>query len=425
MSNVSEDKLKQFLQKKLRSYESLPSEKSWESIQSKLLTEQSNTSGGMTGSVITLFLLISFLLRSTTIGEMCPSKLERQKLIFTQSAKPNPLDFLTMDAKKTVLTSSARNSYAVELGGTPELESGKTDTHQSDEQSETFIANTPTFDSINQANSNLESRFDFPLEKPPLIHFRQISLPQISEMLPVKLDSLNMDKNGRNMSETDDSKQQKGEQKAIRGFLVLKITPFYNSGIFTPLLTDGVQVGQFSQSKELLKNRLGLMLEIGYQGKFFDELDVEYFAGYKVFSKEMEYVSTVATEERATEQTAHRISAVTHILRAGVAIRLSYQPIVFSVAYERAIGSFTEHIGKQLISVGLGVEKKLSSRISIRPGIFYGLPVNGVIRHFSYRPIGWNVEIAWELGDKPSDYMFNNKRRGKFSTRPKKNQPNW
>jgi hypothetical protein len=399
MSNVSDDRLKQIFRQKLKNYEPLPAETSWERIQGKLPVGQGSTSGIVSGSMIALFLLTSVLLRSTTGGEGHLSISERQKIAATESAKPCAPDLESPDLKP-MLHALPGNQHSTASESIQKSESDGIGTTRDYRQRRTFIAKNLTPDSIVHASSSVESRPDFLLTKTSLIDLSQVELPQLSEIIRVQLDSLNTGQNDRNEPEAYDSVRQKREQKPIRGFAVLRITPFYNSGIFTPLLADAVRVGGFSQSKGLLKNRLGLMLEIGYHSKLFDQFDVEYFAGYKVFSKNMEYTTTVV-EERTTEKTVHRISGLTHVLRTGVAIRPSFQPVVFSIAYEKAFGSFTAHTGNQLINLGLGVEKKINSRVSLRPGISYGISIDGVIRHFNYKPIGWNLEIAWRLGDKP------------------------
>jgi hypothetical protein len=406
MSNVSDDRLKHIFRKKLKNYEPLPPEASWERIQGKLPTAQSSTSRVVSGSIITLFLLTSvlfpltpILFRGTTAVGNYLSSSEQQKLATTESGRPDSLDFASLDSTQMLHTLPC-NQDVTAGESTNKSESGRIGTTRSNKQRGAFIVKSVTPDSIFHASPKVESCLNFSLSKTSLIYFSQVELPQLDEIALVRFDSLSRRQNERSRDEADKSTQQKRAQKPLAGYPVLRMTTFYNSGVFTPLLADAVRVDRFSQSKRLLTNRVGFMVEIGYHNTLFDQFHVEYFAGYKFFSKELEYTTTVV-EERTTEQTVHRISGLTHVLRTGVAIRPSFQPVIFSVAYEKAFGSFTVHTGNQLINLGLGAEKKINSRISLRPGISYGISIDGVIRHFNYKPIGWNLEIAWKLGDTP------------------------
>lgn len=394
MSNASDDSLKKIFQRKLKNYESLPSEKSWIIIHGELTRAKRGTSVVVWGSVVILFLLTSVVFRDTTPAANYLSISEQQKSSSTESVSPRSFDFAHADSTQGLHTLFC-NQDTMLSESILKSESDRISSTQSRKKHKALMAKSVTPDLIIEASPKVVSRLDFRIRKDSLIYFKHLELPQLDEIALVRLDSLSRRQNECSTEEAVKSTRQERVRRQLTGYPVLRITTFYNAGVFTPLLADAVQADRFSQSKRLLANRLGFMLEVGYHNKLFDELDMEYFGGYKVFSKELEYTTTVV-EERKTAQTVHRISGLTHILRAGVAIRPSFQPMVFSIAYEKAFGSLTAHMGNQMINLGLGAEKKINSRISLRPGISYGISVDGAIRHFNYKPIGWNLELIWK-----------------------------
>lgn len=395
MSNASDDRLKKIFQK-LRNYEAPPSERSWESIQSKLPSGRGGISGVVSGAVIMLFLLTAVLFRSTSEIENHSSDLIRPKRAFSELSKPNQTNTKALYPKKSVPTPSAKSQNVRESESWQNPKPGRIGPVGVNKPEEIYDTIRSNPDSVRQEQPNFENHRDNVLTKTIPTDLTQFEQP-LTEAALTRFDSLVRELNKSVQGAPHDSARQINKQRPLSGFAVVRVTPFYNSGVFIPLLEDAVRVGQFSQSKNLMKNRLGLLLEVGYHSKIFDKIDIEYFAGYKVFSKEMQYTTTVVTEERTTKQSIHKVSATTHILRAGVAIRPSFQPAIFSIAYEKAFGDFTTHSGSQLISFGLGAERKINNQISVRPGISYGISIDGNVRHFNYRPIGWNLEIAWRL----------------------------
>lgn len=397
MRTASDDRIEQIFQQKLKDFESMPSENSWKQIQSKLPLKTTRI-WGVLRPIIAGLLLISVVFQSAEIGEKHHFLLEKQKPPFTESFRLQPFDLTSPDSthvsqRPTQLNVSETSSGKIQKPGSAHMGSFR-DTVLS----RTFNSKRLELDSVLHTQSDLDKHNKHQLNKATAMSVAQLR-PVLKQISHERFDSLTGELTKVVPTEFADSTRQKRKQTLFSGFTVLKITTFYNSGVFTPLVADAVRVDKFSQSTSLLANRIGVALEVAYHKKLFDRVYMEYFAGYKVYSKELSY-RTTRVEERTTEQTIHRITGLTHVLRTGVAIRPSFQPVAWSIAYEKAFGSFTEHTGDQLISVGLGVERKINSRVSLRPGISYGMSINGNIRHFSYKPIGLNLEVIWRPASK-------------------------
>jgi hypothetical protein len=421
MSDLSDDKLKSLFQKRLGNYEAKPEENSWKLIEKKLpppSLRPGQRALMIIGTAIVVSVLLTAIVIPSTQGDsnglevaLLPEKPEAERLITVDSAMHNQeMEEITQN----VTSNENILEYEVTKSTRRVKESRRIITtierHDVDSTNNEGVAEIPIKNSQSNApeKSTLESLPNETIsnvQRKPIVRMnhgeqnRTISKASEDSLLR-KADTLLLEGVVASLPKLDSTMKEKETHYSSNHWL-FKLVPFYTTGVFMPLPGDNVDVGDFSQSTNLLNNRLGLAIEVGYCQVLTRKINVEYAIGYKIFSKDFEYTATEVGLERNFEVSRNKISAISQVIKAEAMLKSAFlssrHPLLFSLSYEKAFGSLTPHIGGSLLNYGLGFEKTLGDKMFLRPMISYGIPLGNNAEHFRLRPVGWNLEIVWKL----------------------------
>lgn len=395
MKNLSDERLESLFRDKLNDYEDDPAEDSWEKVLIQLPAESFQSTRRikiLAGCVI--MVAISVLLVYTYVSDS-----DQSEKVLTKRITHIPNDQKASENLKSREGDSASGTQHDSVSSQTSLMPGQRFASQVG-LSRFFLTDVSSNSSELMDNGNESSTSNLlkSSDKSGNIWPESNSLEADTTVLKseVGIDSV------WSNQMTDSKKPDK--KSLFSGDWIVRISPVYSAGVFRPLRNDNVEIDNFSQSTNFLKNRLGLIFGVGYTHKLIHKAKLEYSLGYKIGSKCFEYEIVGFNGERI-EVAKRRVSGLMQGVQLGVALQTALfhpdQSVVFSITYESLLGKgqriFSPYVSKSLLYYGVGIERKLTDRVSLQSGLSYGVPLGNKFEHFILNPLQLNAGISWRI----------------------------